>query len=181
MNNKHVQNIVLAALFLSIGLVLPFFTGGELFGRMLLPLHIPVLLCGIMLGPKYGLVVGAALPIVRFLMIQHPPFPLPGLPMVFELATYGLVIGLLYKKLPKRIPWIYASLIGAMIIGRVIWGVAMAVMATIDADMTFSLSIFWTAAFVNALSGIALQIVLIPALIIALRAAGWRSGGEYAR
>ncbi|MCL2753119.1 MAG: ECF transporter S component [Defluviitaleaceae bacterium] len=181
MNNKHIQNIVLAALFLAIGLVLPFFTGGELFGRMLLPLHIPVLLCGLMLGPKYGFIVGAILPIVRFLMIGHPPFPIPGLPMTFELAAYGAVIGLLYNRLPKKPPFLYASLVGAMLVGRVIWGFVMAIMSSIDSNMVFSLGIFWTGAFVNSISGIALQIVLIPALILALRAAGWRNEGEYAR
>ncbi|MCL2575664.1 MAG: ECF transporter S component [Defluviitaleaceae bacterium] len=177
MNNRHIQNIVLAALFLAIGLVLPFFTGGMLLGRMLLPMHIPVLLCGIMLGSRYGFLVGGLLPIARFLMVQHPAFVLPGLPMVFELAVYGALIGFLYHKLPKTIPNLFISLFAAMIAGRIIWALAMTIIAGVS-DIPFSFEIFISDAFINATTGIILQIVLIPTLIIALRKAGWRTYGE---
>ena len=175
MDRTKVNNLVTAALFLCIGLILPFFTGGQLFGAMLLPMHLPVLLCGIILGPKYGLLVGLLLPITRFLMVGHPPFPIPGIPMTFELATYGAIIGLLYIKLPKTVPCLYAALVGAMLAGRVVWGAAMTVIAGVT-DIPFSFAMFMGGAFANAWSGIALQIIVVPTLIIALKKAGWAGG-----
>ena len=47
-----------------------------------------------------------------------------GLAMAFELAVYGLIAGLLYSKLPKKISTIYLTLIAAMLCGRLVWGVA---------------------------------------------------------
>ena len=44
---QNIKNTVLAAMFLAIGLVLPFLTGQiPRIGSMLLPMHIPVFLCG---------------------------------------------------------------------------------------------------------------------------------------
>ena len=175
MDRTKVNNLVTAALFLCIGLVLPFFTGGQLFGAMLLPMHLPVLLCGIILGPKYGALVGLLLPITRFLMIGHPPLFPVAVSMTFELAAYGAIIGLLYIKLPKTIPYLYAALIGAMLAGRVVWGATMTVISGVS-DVPFSFAMFMGGAFANAWSGIALQILVIPALIIALKKAGWAGG-----
>ena len=46
-----------------------------------------------------------------------PPMPVVAVPMAFELATYGAAAGFLYRKFPKSIPGIYASLVIAMIAG----------------------------------------------------------------
>ncbi|MFR8427230.1 MAG: hypothetical protein ACLVCH_06240 [Roseburia inulinivorans] len=49
-----VRKTVLAALFLAIGLILPFITMQiPAVGKMLCPMHIPVLLCGYILGGPY--------------------------------------------------------------------------------------------------------------------------------
>ena len=175
MNTKYVQDLVLAALFLSLGLILPFFTGNiPAIGASLLPMHLPVLLCGIILGPKYGAIVGLILPITRFLMIGMPPlFPI-AVSMTFELAVYGGIIGLLYGKLPKTVPALYISLIGAMLAGRVVWAAARTVLLGVM-DISFSFEIFLAEAFFNATAGIILQIILIPMLILALKKAGWGS------
>ena len=54
--NKQIKNITLSAFFLALGLVLPFVTGQiPEIGTMLLPMHIPVLLCGFICGKEYGL------------------------------------------------------------------------------------------------------------------------------
>jgi thiamine transporter ThiT len=174
MNNKNVQSLVLAAMFLAIGMVLPFLTGNELFGGLLLPMHLPVLICGIILGPKYGALVGLVLPITRSLIIGMPPLFPVAVSMTFELAAYGGIIGLLYGKLPKNIPSLYISLVGAMLAGRVVWGSAMAVLLGLGLlENPFTFEIFLTLAFVNAAPGIILQIVFIPVLILALQKAGW--------
>ena len=173
MNQAKINQMILAALFLSIGLILPFFTGNQLFGGMLLPLHLPVLVCGIILGPKYGFLVGLLLPFTRFFMIGHPPLMPTAISMTFELAAYGGIIGLLYTKLPKTVPFLYVSLIGAMLAGRVVWAAARVVLLGVQ-DAAFSFEIFLMSGFVNALPGIILQIAFIPALILALKKAGWR-------
>jgi len=174
MKSKYVQDLVLAALFLNLGLVLPFFAGNVLFGAALLPMHLPVLLCGIILGPKYGFIVGLILPLTRFLMIGMPPLFPTAISMTFELAAYGGIIGLLYCKLPKTPVNLYISLIGAMLAGRVVWAAARTVLLGVM-DIPFSFELFLAGAFINAVPGIILQIVLVPIIIIALKKAGWES------
>ena len=174
MRSKHVRDLVLAALFFAIGMVLPFFTGNIIFGPNLLPMHLPVLLCGIILGPKYGFLVGLLLPISRSLFIGMPPMFPTAVSMTFELAAYGGVIGILYGLLPKGIPSIFASLVGAMLAGRVVWAAARVVLLGLM-DTPFSFEIFLAGAFVNAVPGIILQIVLIPAIVIALQKTGLES------
>ena len=88
-----------------------------------------------------------------------------GIAMAFELMTYGLVCGLMYKLLPKKIGYTYLSLIIAMIAGRLIWGAGMLTIAGITSG-AFSLSAFWAGAVTGAVPGIILQIVLIPPLVL---------------
>ena len=174
MDKLQVNKLVLAALFLNIGLVLPFFTGNiPQFGAMLLPMHLPVLLCGIILGPRYGALVGLILPLTRFFMVGMPPLFPTAISMTFELAAYGLVIGILYARLPKTVPCLYASLIGAMLVGRVVWAATRVVMMGLT-DVVFSFELFLAGAFINAVPGIILQIVLVPTLVLALKKAGWQ-------
>lgn len=60
--------------------------------RMLLPMHWPVLLAGIVFGWRGGAAVGAAVPLASFALSG---FPLPNIlpSMVPEVATYGAVAG----------------------------------------------------------------------------------------
>ncbi len=91
--------------------------------------------------------------------------------MALELAVYGLVVGLLYKRLGKDLKHIYISLICAMVAGRVVWGVAqMAIMGL--GGGSFPLSAFVAGALTGAIPGIVLQLVLIPLLVRALDKAG---------
>ena len=97
------RKLTLSALFLALGLVLPLITGQiPQIGKMLLPMHIPVLLCGMVCGWPYGLAVGAVMPLLRGLLFGMPVLYPTGIGMAFELAAYGAVIGLLYAKLNKR-------------------------------------------------------------------------------
>ena len=62
--NKNLLNLVLSAMFLAIALILPLFTAQiKEFGNMLLPMHIPVMICGFVLGPFYGTLIGLITPI----------------------------------------------------------------------------------------------------------------------
>lgn len=71
---EQIQNMVLSALLLAIGLVLPFLTGQiPEIGSALLPMHIPVLICGFICGWQWGLIVGLIMPLLRFLLFGFPP------------------------------------------------------------------------------------------------------------
>ena len=87
--------------------------------------------------------------------------------MSFELAAYGAASGLLYRVLPKKIGSIYAALVLSMIAGRLVWGVARYLLAGL-AHSTFTPSLFLAGAVTSALPGIALHILLIPALVTAM-------------
>lgn len=169
--NKQTRDLVLSGLFLALCLVLPFLTGQiPQIGNMLLPMHIPVLLCGFICGWPYGLAVGFAAPLLRSLIFTMPPmFPVAAA-MAFELAVYGLVSGLMYKLLPKKIPYIFVALIAAMIAGRIVWGGVSWLFYGLGGS-AFTWEIFASGAVLKALPGIAVQIVLIPVIIIALRKA----------
>lgn len=168
MKNISVRNIVLAGLFLALGIVLPFFTMQiPSIGSMLLPMHIPVLICGFVCGWPLGLIVGFILPILRSSLFAMPPMYPTALAMAFELASYGAISGILYNLLPKKIINTYISLIIALLGGRIIWGIISVLLYGMVGE-SFSFSIFITGAFINATPGIILQLIVIPILIISL-------------
>ncbi len=157
-------------MFLALCMVLPLLTGQiPQIGMALGPMHIPVLLCGFICGWQYGLAVGFIAPLLRFALFGMPVvFPM-GLAMAFELAVYGLIAGLLYSKLPKKISTIYLTLIAAMLCGRLVWGVASYLFFNL-AGKEFSFAMFLGGAFTAAVPGIILHIALIPLIVIAWRA-----------
>ena len=168
---KSTKKLTLAALFLAIGLLLPFFTGQiREIGNKLLPMHIPVMLCGIVCGPKYGLLIGFITPLLRSFLFSMP-LPIKAIGMAFELATYGFIIGILYYRLVHNKFRIYISLITAMIAGRIAWGVASIIIYGITKS-AFTWQMFLGGALVNAIPGILLQIILIPLLILTLEKLG---------
>ena len=160
--------MVLAAAFLALTYVIPFLTGQiPEIGSMLCPLHIPVLLCGFICGWPWGLAVGFIAPLFRSFTLGMPPLFPTAVCMAFELAAYGVVTGLMHKFLPRKKPYIYASLLTAMVIGRIVWGAAMFVCMGIKGG-SFTFSAFLAGAVTNAIPGIIIQIVLIPVLVMVL-------------
>lgn len=168
---RTVKNLVLAAMFLAIGLVLPFITGNiPAIGQMLLPMHFPVLLCGLICGWQYGLLVGLICPLLRSVAFGMPVLYPVAIEMMAELATYGAVAGLVYSHLrPQNIGKVYIALIVAMLAGRVVYGVVAGLLLGFGTG--FTMSMFISAAFVNALPGIIAQLVLIPVIMAALNKA----------
>ena len=168
--NRKVRSLVLAAVCVALGLVLPFLTGQiPSIGSKLSPMHIPVLLCGFLCGWQYGLAAGFVLPLLRNLLFGMPPMPV-ALIMAFEMATFGLCTGLLYKFLPKKPAYVYVTLIASMLIGRVVWGVVSLIVYTARGT-GFTFAAFLAGAFTNAVPGIILHIVLIPPIVLALKKA----------
>ena len=168
----NIRKLVTAAMLMAVGIVLPFFTGQiPQVGNMLLPMHLPVIVCGLICGWQYGGIVGFMLPLLRYVLFGMPPMP-NGLAMAFELAAYGAISGFLYNRSRWQcIVSLYRSLIIAMIGGRVIWGIVRVVMLGMTGN-AFTWQMFMAGAFLNAVPGIILQLVFIPALMVALNKTG---------
>lgn len=129
-------------------------------------MHIPVLVCGIICGYKYGAISGFLVPFLSHLMTSMPPAPL-FVAMMFEVAAYGLIIGLLYKRYN-----IFVSLIAAMLCGRLASAAANIVIFSVQGN-EFGITAFLTGAFITALPGIIIQLVFIPSLVIFLEKTGY--------
>ena len=172
-NASPVRQLVPAALFLALAFVLPLLTGQvPKVGNMLCPMHFPVLLCGFVLGGPWGLAVGFAAPLLRSVLFGMPPmFPI-AIAMAFELAAYGLVSGVLWHKVKHTVPMMYASLVTAMVAGRLVWGAVRFVLAGLTGS-SFPFSAFLSGALLTAVPGIVAQLVLIPLLLTALQKAGF--------
>ena len=166
MSDKKLKNTILSAMFLAMGIVLPFLTSQiKEIGDTLLPMHIPALLCGFICGPWYGLVTGLMIPLFKSLISSMPPIYPNAVWMALELATYGFVAGFLYRiKKKTSTVYVYICLTAAMLAGRIVWGIAKAVLLGLKGKV-FGISAFIAGAFADAVPGIVIQLVLIPLLL----------------
>lgn len=166
------KKLATTAMLFAIGMVLPFLIGQiPQIGKMLCPLHIPVLLCGLICGWKYGLAVGFLLPLTRSVLFGTPVIYPNAVAMAFELATYGAVSGVVYYMKDWRcLRAVYRSMIIAMVSGRIVWGI-MEVVLLGFIGKGFTMQAFIAGALVNAIPGIILQLILIPAIMVALNKA----------
>lgn len=159
---KETKNLVRGAFFLALGLLVPYvFHLFKLAGPVFLPMHIPVLLAGFILGSKYGLMIGFICPLLNSVLTGMPPLFPVALGMAFELATYGFISGYLYKDKKANV---FVSLVSAMIAGRFILAIANIILLDL-AGKKFILSAFLTSSFVTGLWGIIIQLILIPIII----------------
>ena len=131
-------------------------------------MHIPVILCGFVCGGPWGLVVGFAAPLLRSFIVGMPTLFPKAVAMAFELATYGLMSGILYKALPKKRGSIYLSLIISMIAGRLVWGFVQLCCVSFNVS-AFGISAFWAGAVANAVPGIIIQLIFIPLIIMTVQ------------
>lgn len=164
--NLKIKKLVLSSLFLGLGIILPVFTGQiKEIGDTLLPMHIPVMLCGLLCGWQYGLTLGAILPFFRSALFSMPPIYPNAVWMAFELATYGFVIGFLYSRIKrKNTVSLYISLLSAMLLGRIAWGIAKAVLLGIGGK-AFTFAAFISGGIIDSMLGIILQLILIPLIM----------------
>ena len=158
------RKMVYSAICAALGVVLPIaFHSVQNAGSIFLPMHIPVLLCGLLCGPWYGLACGILAPVLSSTLTGMPPAAiLPS--MIVELAVYGLVSGLMKKATKNNI----ISLVTAMLAGRIVSGLAKAFIFNAG---SYGIKAWVTGSFVTALPGIIIQIVLIPIIMIALERA----------
>ena len=169
MNKQGIKRLILSALLLALGMVLPLFTGQiKEIGDSLLPMHLPVMLCGLICGYKYGLAIGFMLPFLRSLFFGMPPIYPNAIWMALELATYGFIIGIIWSRAKKQnVKTLYISLVIAMIGGRAVWGASKALLLGLGGKM-LTFSAFIMGGFIDSIAGIILQLILIPTIMIIL-------------
>ncbi|MEG1613199.1 MAG: ECF transporter S component [Clostridia bacterium] len=165
------KSLVITGLMAAIGVVLPLaFHTVPNAGKIFLPMHIPVILCGFAAGPIYGLICGIIAPLISSVSTGMPSMAIiPG--MLFELATYGFVSGAVIRfvKTPNALFNVYLALIVALICGRCVSGFTNGLIFMAG---KYSFNVWLTASFVTAIPGIIIQLVVVPALVFELNRAG---------
>ena len=167
---SYVKRSIITAVCIALCVVLPMaFHSIKNAGNIFAPMHIPVLLCGLICGAPFGLLCGIAGPILSSLFTAMPPIAiLPA--MAVELAAYGLFTGLFMSivRTKKLFLDLYVSLIAAQICGRILAGIAKALIFSAG---SYSVTVWATSYFVTSLPGIAIQLALVPSIVYALQKA----------
>ena len=162
-----VKKSIITAVCIALCVVLPqAFHAVPNAGAIYLPMHIPVLLCGLICGWPYGLLCGLAGPALSALITGMPPAAvLPG--MMVECGVYGLAAGLLMQLVRTKRLYadLYISLVAAMLLGRVVSGAAKALIFYAG---SYSMASWVAGSFVTALPGIIIQLALLPSIVYAL-------------
>jgi len=162
------KKLTFSSLCLGLCFVLPLLTAGNTqAATMLCLMHFPVMVCGMMCGAPWGVAVGVTAPILRSLMFELPPMFPQAVSMCLEMGTYGLVCGLLANDSRKEAFHVFFDLLLAMLAGRAVWGICMAVF-TVFSDMQFSLLLFQESVM-DTWPGIILQLMSLPPLIVYLQ------------
>ena len=169
MKFSYVKKMVFAAVCVALCVVLPIaFHAIPNAGTVVLPMHIPVLICGMICGWPFGLACGLLGPALSSVLTGMPlAAALPG--MMVECAVYGCASGILTQcvRTGNRYADLFLSLVPAMLLGRVLSGIVKALILTPG----LSLTAWATTSFVTSLPGIAIQLVLIPVLVLGLERA----------
>lgn len=178
--NDALYRMIVTAVLLGTGLVLPFLTGQlQTIGKLISPLHIPVFICGLTCGWAWGGALGAVLPLLRMALFGMPAFPM-ATPMTFELCAYGVLTGLLYPRLTNalrrkpgapRLAAMLISLIAAMVCGRIVGGAAKALLlagGVISSSSPYTFAAFFASYFADTAVGAAIHLVVVPAVVLAL-------------
>ncbi len=163
---SYVRSIVFTAVCAALCIVVPMaFHSIPNAGTVFLPMHIPVLLCGLMCPWPYGLLCGLIGPLLSSLTTGMPPAAmLPS--MMVECGVYGLVssLGMRFVRTRSAVADLYISMVNAMILGRVVAGLAKSL---IFAPGTAPFA--WvTTSLVASIPGILIQLVLMPTILLAL-------------
>ncbi len=168
---SSVKRSCICALCIALCYVLPAVFHGLALGSALSPMHIPVLLCAMLCGGGYGAFCGLAGPVLSC-ALSSMPSPVQLIPMVPELVTYGLVCGWILKLVRTgKAVWDYSlALLGAMVLGRIVGGVASAAFY-LGTGQAYSLALWAGSYLVGTLPGIVIQLLLLPVLVLALEKA----------
>lgn len=170
---KLTLNAVLSVGLIALAVVLPQIVHlalGQPGGVQLLPMYLPVLIGGCLLGWKWALTVGLLSPVVSFAITSLMGNPMPALPrlpfMMAELAVFALVSGLFSKKIYENGLWAFPAVILAQLAGRAMF---LGLVAIFQSVAPFSVEMIW-GQICAGWPGLLIQAIVVPLLIIAIRA-----------
>lgn len=172
LRHDRLKQLSVSAMMLALALLLPFLTGQiPIIAKMFSPIHIPVLICGMLCGPIFGFAVGLIAAPLRFILFGMPQMP-NVLYMTTELAAYGLLAGIFHMILPKKKICLYITLILSMIGGRIVYAITF-ICINLSGAKTVEALLFpvISATVLNAWPGIILQIAIIPTSLMVLEKA----------
>lgn len=177
--NSTLYRMIIAAMLMAIGMVLPKLLGGvQVVGQAISPLHVISLIAGLTLGGFWGGLVGFACPLLGHFLFGAPPVIHIALPMAFECLAYGVISGVLYglllRRMNKPVLALLTAQIIAMVLGRVAGGVAKALLlaaGAIQANAPFTFAAFISSYFVSTAAAAVLHLIIVPAVVIALEKA----------
>ncbi len=170
--NASIRQICITGICIALCYVFPLAFHAVGLGKALLPMHVPVLLCGMLCGGVYGMICGIAGPVLSSALTGMPS-PAALVSMAPELAVYGLASGIAYRLVQTKHPIadLYISLIGAMVLGRIVKALIHALFYLGSASGPSLLS--WVGSdLAGTVPGIICHLVIIPALIVALERTG---------
>lgn len=168
---SSVKRTTLCAVCIALCYVLPVAFHSVGLGGIFSPMHIPVLLCGMITSGGYGFLCGLIGPVVSHLLSGMPgAMMLPR--MIPELCAYGLVAGLAMKyiRTGRNSADIYISLVAAMVAGRIVGGIATAIFYTVTSGV-YSIALWATSYFVESVPGIVAHLIIVPVLVLTLQKA----------
>ncbi len=167
------KRITFGAICVALCYVLPLILHAVGGGKVLSPMHFPVLLCGLVCGPLHGALCGLLGPVLASLLSGTPPAT-QLMSMLPELIVYGTVAGLLFNlvKTKSLAAKLYIAMVPAMLAGRIIGGIAKAFVYMSNAQ-AYSVAAWASSYFVGTLPGAIVQLILIPAVVVALAKAGF--------
>ena len=142
---------------------------GQAGGIQWLPMYLPVLIGGCLLGTWWGLGIGIASPVVSFLMTLAAGNPMPAaarLPfMIVELAVFAVISGLFSKKIAQNAWMAFPAVLLAQVSGRAVF---MALGAIFQSVTPFTAAVIWSQ-IQTGLLGLVLQAVAVPFIVMGLK------------
>ncbi|MDO5017914.1 MAG: ECF transporter S component [Lagierella massiliensis] len=157
----NTKKMVYSAVVLALSVAIPaLFHLTGIPGNILLPMHLPVLIGGLLLGPVYGLIVGLIAPILNFLLTNMPQVPILYI-MIFELGAYGFFSGFLYKKTKK----LFISLLLALLLGRIVAAFTVFILVQTMSGFAQNPMLWFKGSFIKSFPGIIVQLLLIPLVV----------------
>lgn len=182
-NPFNTLNIVTTAMLCALGVILAsalHALGGQKIAALFSLMHLPVFLAGMLCGQWLGLICGVLSPLMSFLSTggARPPFPNQLIPMIFELAVYGFLTGLLKKVFLKNIKINVLSsilaLVVSMVAGRIVAAFVSAIFLTATNELSYfvNLGVSMLGKFTSTWPGVIVQLTLIPAILFALQKSG---------
>lgn len=165
MRNSRTKEMVLAGMFIALGVMLPIaFHAVGAAGPVFLPMHIPVLMAGFVLSPVFALIVGMVTPLLSSVLTGMPPLMPMAFIMMIELGIYGLVVSLLSKRLNSIF-----TLLTAMVVGRIAAGIMVMILVNAVGIKFAPPLVYLKGAVITGIPGMIVQLVFIPALLVLVK------------